>query len=87
MEKFLNKKRILISTDVSSRGIDVKNVYCVIHYHTPWDIDTFVHRSGRTARAGYSGKTILITDSHDHKRFVKYSKEIGGSMMIDCLPS
>jgi len=42
----------LITTDVASRGIDVKNVETVIHYHCPQDLDTFIHRSGRTARIG-----------------------------------
>ena len=74
----MTKKRILISTDVSSRGIDVKDINYVIHYHTPRDLDTFVHRSGRTARAGREGKAILITDAHDHKRLMRYKKDLGG---------
>lgn len=59
----------MISTDVSSRGIDVEGVTTVIHYHTPRDLDTFVHRSGRTARSGKEGISIAITDAHDYKRF------------------
>lgn len=45
----------MITTDVASRGIDIKNIESVIHYHTPPDLDTFIHRSGRTARIGEEG--------------------------------
>lgn len=88
MENFSNsKKNILISTDVSSRGIDIKGVNSVIHYHTPPDLDTFIHRSGRTARIGEEGQSIMITDAHDSKRFVKYQRDLGHVAYLDFLPS
>lgn len=51
---------ILIATDVAARGLDIANVQLVIHYHLPRAADTYVHRSGRTARAGQTGSSILI---------------------------
>lgn len=51
---------ILVATDVAARGLDIKGINCVIHYHVPRTADAYVHRSGRTARAGESGKSILI---------------------------
>ena len=51
---------ILIATDVAARGLDIANVQVVIHYHLPRAADTYVHRSGRTARAGQTGSSILI---------------------------
>ncbi|RMZ68744.1 hypothetical protein GMOD_00002571 [Pyrenophora seminiperda CCB06] len=51
---------ILVATDVAARGLDIPNVELVIHYHLPRAADTYVHRSGRTARAGASGASILI---------------------------
>jgi ATP-dependent RNA helicase DDX24/MAK5 len=51
---------VLITTDVAARGLDIPNVELVIHYHLPRAADTYVHRSGRTARAGQSGSSILI---------------------------
>ena len=51
---------ILIATDVAARGLDISNVHLVIHYHLPRAADTYVHRSGRTARAGQQGLSILI---------------------------
>ncbi|KAF2825377.1 DEAD-domain-containing protein [Ophiobolus disseminans] len=51
---------ILVATDVAARGLDIPKVELVIHYHLPRAADTYVHRSGRTARAEASGSSILI---------------------------
>ena len=51
---------ILIATDVAARGLDISSVQLVIHYHLPRAADTYVHRSGRTARAEKSGSSILL---------------------------
>ncbi|KAH7381264.1 P-loop containing nucleoside triphosphate hydrolase protein [Phaeosphaeria sp. MPI-PUGE-AT-0046c] len=51
---------ILVATDVAARGLDIPRVELVIHYHLPRAADTYVHRSGRTARAEASGSSILI---------------------------
>ena len=54
MEKFREKTlQILVATDVAARGIDVDNISHVINYHLPDDIESYTHRSGRTARAGW----------------------------------
>eukprot|EP00250_Pteridium_aquilinum_P005217 c15347_g1_i1 orf=588-2879(+) len=58
------KFSVLVATDVAARGLDIPNVDLVIHYEIPNDPETFVHRSGRTGRAGKQGITILMhTDS------------------------
>ena len=51
---------ILIATDVAARGLDIPTVNLIIHYHVPRAADAYVHRSGRTARAGASGASILL---------------------------
>lgn len=51
---------ILVSTDVSARGLDIPNVDQVIHYHVPRAADSYVHRSGRTARADKYGLSVLL---------------------------
>lgn len=51
---------VLVATDVAARGLDIKGIDFVIHYHVPRSADMYVHRSGRTARAGAQGKSILI---------------------------
>lgn len=52
---------ILLCTDVAARGIDVKGVHAVINYEMPKDITTYVHRVGRTARAGRMGRAVTLT--------------------------
>lgn len=69
-------KVALVTTDVASRGLHVENVGLVVHFHTPRDYDTFVHRSGRTARMGNGGKVVLLEDSHDRKRFAKFKRDV-----------
>lgn len=51
---------MLIATDVAARGLDISSVQLVVHYHVPRAADTYVHRSGRTARAEKSGSSILL---------------------------
>ena len=54
------QQSILIATDVAARGLDIPSVQLVVHYHLPRAADTYVHRSGRTARAEKSGSSILL---------------------------
>lgn len=60
-----NSLRILVSTDLASRGLDIPDVAHIIHYHLPADEETFVHRNGRTARAGNSGAAYLIVGPNE----------------------
>jgi len=59
--------RILIATDVASRGIDVKDITCVINYDFPRNIEDYVHRVGRTGRAGLLGTSITYMAREDWK--------------------
>ena len=52
------KYRVLVATDIASRGIDVTGIELVINYDLPEDAETYVHRIGRTARAGHKGYAI-----------------------------
>jgi ATP-dependent RNA helicase DDX24/MAK5 len=51
---------ILIATDVAARGLDIRNIDLVLHYHVPRTADMYIHRSGRTARAENAGESILL---------------------------
>ncbi|KAL8775937.1 MAG: hypothetical protein Q9194_003488, partial [Teloschistes cf. exilis] len=51
---------VLVATDVAARGLDIPNVQVVVHYHLPRAADTYVHRSGRTARKGNEGQSVLL---------------------------
>ena len=61
----LGYKNILISTDLISRGIDFPNVYCVINYNMPNNIDDYIHRVGRTGRLGQKGLALTYLDNID----------------------
>ncbi|KAJ9620069.1 ATP-dependent RNA helicase [Knufia peltigerae] len=60
LEKFASQRTVLIATDVAARGLDIKGIQLIIHYHVPRTADMYVHRSGRTARAENSGRSILL---------------------------
>ena len=60
--------RLLIATDVAARGIDVDDITHIIHYDLPDDIDVYTHRSGRTARAGKSGFSIIFVTPAERYR-------------------
>ncbi|MCH2185544.1 DEAD/DEAH box helicase [Myxococcota bacterium] len=59
---------ILVATDVAARGIDVPDIANVIHLDTPFDPETYVHRSGRTGRAGSQGRSLMIIPSSQERR-------------------
>ena len=61
VERFTQRPgSILVATDVAARGLDIPGVELIVHYHLPRAADTYVHRSGRTARADASGSSIII---------------------------
>ena len=62
------KFSVLIATDVAARGIDVKNLTHVIHYSIPLEIESYVHRSGRTGRNGEAGMVISIIQASDFSK-------------------
>lgn len=61
--------RIVVGTDVISRGIDVKDINLVINYDVPHDAEDYVHRIGRTARANTKGEAITLVNPKDMRRF------------------
>jgi ATP-dependent RNA helicase DeaD len=62
--------KTLVATDVAARGIDVTDITQVIHMDPPTDADTYVHRSGRTGRAGKKGTSSLLVDPRGRRRVV-----------------
>jgi superfamily II DNA/RNA helicase len=61
MKRFREGKfRVLVATDVASRGLDIPNVDVVIQVEPPKEVETYIHRSGRTARAGKEGVCITF---------------------------
>ena len=72
-----DKIRVLVATDVAARGIDVQGVSHVINYTCPEDDKTYVHRIGRTGRAGASGIAITFVDWADVTRWKVINKTLG----------
>jgi superfamily II DNA/RNA helicase len=78
LQKFRDGKiNILVATDVAARGIDVAGITHVINYTCPEDHKTYVHRIGRTGRAGASGIAITFVDWADLIRWKLINKELG----------
>jgi len=60
-----NRINLLVATDIAARGIDVKDLDYIIHYHLPEKSEHYTHRSGRTARAGKSGISVCMVKTED----------------------
>ena len=75
--------RVLVATDIAARGIDIDDISHVINFELPNVSESYVHRIGRTARAGASGKAISFCD-HEEKAYVKdIEKLIGQSIPVN----
>jgi len=79
LDDFKNGKfRVLVATDVASRGLHIEDIQLVVNYDIPMDPETYVHRIGRTARAGKTGKAISVSSEFDYdslaklERYLKY---------------
>ncbi|MCL4114589.1 UNVERIFIED_CONTAM: hypothetical protein GTU68_034290 [Idotea baltica] len=68
--------RVIVATDVLSRGIDIKGINLVINYDVPNDAEDYVHRIGRTARADSTGVAITVINPDDMYKFAKIEKLI-----------
>ena len=68
---------ILVATDLAARGIDVKEIAYVVNYHLPDTYGAYVHRSGRTARAGAKGLSLTIIQEEETPDITDFEKELG----------
>lgn len=68
---------VLIATDLAARGIDVADVSFVINYHLPDVYEAYVHRSGRTARAGAKGLSLTVLQAEEVAEIADFEKELG----------
>jgi len=71
------KSRVLVATDVAARGIDVDNITLVINYNLPEDPRNYIHRIGRTARAGKNGMAISFAVENDVRQLTNIENSIG----------
>lgn len=68
---------VLIATDLAARGIDVADVSFVVNYHLPDVYEAYVHRSGRTARAGAKGLSLTVLQAEEVAEIADFEKELG----------
>lgn len=68
---------ILVATDLAARGIDVKEISYVVNYHLPDVAETYVHRSGRTARAGANGLSLTVLQPEEVDDLASFEVELG----------
>lgn len=72
--------KFMIATDVASRGLDVPDISHVINFDLPYSADVYVHRIGRTARAGKKGIAINLVEAHDLQKIGKFERYTGESI-------
>ncbi len=80
------KTRVLVATDVLSRGIDIKDINLVINYDVPGDAEDYVHRVGRTARAETTGVAVTLVNRLDMEKLRRIEKLIGYAVPKATLP-
>lgn len=80
------KSRVLVATDVLSRGIDIKDINMVINYDAPSDAEDYVHRVGRTARAEKKGVAVTLINKSDLIKMQRIEKLIGQKINLVSLP-
>ncbi len=84
LEEFkAGKTAILVATDVASRGLHIEGVDLVVNYDLPQDVEAYVHRIGRTARAGAYGKAISLADEEYVMSLEEIQKYIGHTIPVE----
>lgn len=78
---------VLIATDVAARGIDIRGVDLVVQYRTPRDSEGYVHRSGRTGRAGRDGTAVILYDEREERDIRTLERECGLKFLRQNPPS
>jgi ATP-dependent RNA helicase DDX49/DBP8 len=76
-----SKARLLVATDVAARGLDIPSVALVINYDVPRNPDDYIHRVGRTARAGRGGMSITFVGQRDVELILAIEKHVGSQMV------
>ena len=84
IRSFRNRKhRILVATDVAARGLDISHVECVINHDLPQCEEDFIHRIGRTGRAGLEGTAVSLITPQDHLKWKNICKMMNPGVKLD----
>jgi ATP-dependent RNA helicase DeaD len=88
MDRFRKKDlQLLVATDVAARGIDIDNITHVINYNLPDDIENYTHRSGRTARAGKKGQSIVLINTRESGKIRAIEKQMRTTFSSGKIPN
>ena len=88
MQKFRHHMtQLLVATDVAARGLDVDDLTHVINYGMPDDIENYIHRSGRTGRAGKKGTSIAIVHTREKGKIRQVERQLGKEFVVGEMPS
>ena len=79
----VGRTRALVATDVAARGIHVEDLPCVVHFDPPADHKDYMHRSGRTGRAGKSGIVVSLVDDGQRQAIRALQKSLGFVVGLD----
>ena len=79
--------QLLVATDVAARGIDINELSHVINYNLPDDNEVYIHRSGRTGRAGNKGVSLIIAHSREGRKIKAIEKMINKELILKQVPS
>jgi ATP-dependent RNA helicase DeaD len=87
MNLFRNRSiQLLVATDVAARGIDVDDITHVINYNLPDEVENYTHRSGRTARAGRKGESLVLINTREKYKIKQIEKKINQSFIFADIP-
>lgn len=78
---------LLIATDVAARGLDIDTVTHVINYDIPWDVEQYIHRIGRTGRAGRTGDAITLVSGRERAQLKNIERLIGSTIKPARIPT
>lgn len=82
-----NRTAILVATDVAARGIDVANIDIVFNYEIPKDVESYVHRIGRTGRAGKTGKAMSLVSREDQRKINDIRRHTKAQLIQQKMPT
>jgi ATP-dependent RNA helicase DeaD len=88
MNRFRNRQlQLLVATDVAARGVDVDDLTHVLHYNLPDDPEVYIHRSGRTGRAGKSGISMILVNGREQYKIRQLENKISKKITKSLIPT
>ena len=78
---------VLVATDVAARGLDVEGISHIVNFDVPFSSDDYIHRAGRTARAGAAGEVMTFVSPAEEERLCAIEKTIGAALPRVVLPN